>query len=181
MMRAEQDGAHDAAIRCSEHREQKASTSSCCVHRRPLLSAASGRQQDRQGPLAGAARVMQGIILTCQLFRCVDGGGVGWGRFSSDSGLLTFLGSQRSIIPLSSLAMLVQPRETQAATPLFSSFFPSESCCLKPNFFNENIAPELKRCRQVILLKCADSDFSDEQISVFVDIVTAFSEFIYAS
>jgi hypothetical protein len=43
----------------------------------------------------------------------------------------------------------LQPRAALGATPLFSTYFPSESCCKKPNFLNENIAPELTRCRQV--------------------------------
>lgn len=46
-------------------------------------------------------------------------------------------------------AAAVQLQVADAGTPLFSSFFDRETCCLKPNFLNENVAPELMRCKQV--------------------------------
>lgn len=36
----------------------------------------------------------------------------------------------------------------EGATPLFSSFLDRETCCMQPDFLNENTAPELTRCKQ---------------------------------
>jgi hypothetical protein len=44
--------------------------------------------------------------------------------------------------------LVLVPRVVEGATPLFSSFWHRETCCLKPKFMNENNAPELNRCRQ---------------------------------
>lgn len=44
--------------------------------------------------------------------------------------------------------LMLVPRVVEGATPLFSSFWHAETCCLKPKFLNENNAPELNRCRQ---------------------------------
>jgi len=86
----------------------------------------------------GICGVALSSLLFAVLVPCADGlGGVGWA------------GASRAAVLLSSLAML-QIHTVQGATPPFSTFFPSESCCEIPNFLNENVAPELKRCKQVL-------------------------------
>ena len=44
--------------------------------------------------------------------------------------------------------MVLLPHVVEGATPLFSSFLDRNTCCMQPDFLNENTAPELTRCKQ---------------------------------
>jgi len=108
------------------------------AHRRcgPACWARAPACGDAQAPTARRA-ALRALLLACVFARGADGGGA---RAHSGGGATLLLSA--------SLAAL-QPRAALGATPLFSTYFPRESCCMKPNFLNENTAPELGRCRQV--------------------------------
>ncbi len=84
---------------------------------------------------------LRALLLACVFARGADGGR-----------MRAYSGGGATLLLSASLAAL-QPRGALGATPLFSTYFPRESCCMKPNFLNENTAPELGRCRQVHALR----------------------------
>jgi hypothetical protein len=126
--------------------EQSASPSTVVVraaHRRcgPAPWASSTRGQHRA---SGSA--LRTLLLVCAFARGADGSRV---HAQGGSGAMSSSAARGVAVLLWASLAALQPRAALGATPLFSTYFPSESCCKKPNFLNENIAPELTRCRQV--------------------------------
>ena len=109
----------------------------------PILT--RDRRAYRRGSRGDAfpAGALRGLLGLWALVLCVDGAGgrQQWPLVRGRGALATQA--------LAAAAVQLQLHGADAGTPLFSSFFDSETCCLKPNFLNENVAPELKRCNQV--------------------------------
>ena len=108
--------------------------SSSMAGRRPLCLAVGRRP--------GSMLTLQGVLILGMLVRCTDG-------LRGCHHSVAVRGFEHHALAVALTVSLFH--RADAATPLFSSFFPSESCCLKPNFLNENVAPELMRCKQVRL------------------------------
>lgn len=99
-----------------------------------------------RGQQRGSRSALRTLLLACAFARGADGSGV---RACAGSGAMSPSAARGVAVLLWASLAALQPRAALGATPLFSTYFPSESCCKKPNFLNENIAPELTRCRQV--------------------------------
>ena len=99
-----------------------------------------------RGQQRGSRSALRTLLLACAFARGADGSGV---RACAGSGAMSPSAARGGAVLLSASLAALQPNVALGATPLFSTYFPSESCCKKPNFLNENIAPELTRCRQV--------------------------------
>jgi hypothetical protein len=113
------------------------SSSSMAGRRPPCL--AVGRRP-------GSMWTLQGVLMLGMLAQCTDGS-----RGCQHPVAVRGVEHHALAVALAVSTSLSLLHRADAATPLFSSFFPSESCCLKPNFLNENVAPELMRCKQVRL------------------------------
>lgn len=99
-----------------------------------------------RGQHRASGSALRTLLLACAFARGADGSGV---RACAGSGAMSASAARGVAVLLSASLAALQPHAALGATPLFSTYFPSESCCKKPNFLNENIAPELSRCRQV--------------------------------